>query len=351
MDWIRGERPALWRHLAGRTIGILGYGNQGRAQALNLRDNGIQHGFEVVVGARPGGAGEARARADRFECVTPAELALRTRIVVCLLPDEIHGEVLVRDVFPASLTGKRGAARAGEAPLLCLAHGFSLVFGGLVPPPEWDVVLAAPTGPGQQLRERFVAGDGLPGVAAAYQDASGVARDRALALAQGVGLLRRGIHWTTIENETVVDLFGEQAALCGGLIALTEAAFDTLVERGYPEELAYTECIEQISVTADLLSRFGPDGMRRRISPTALYGELTRGPRVINRQVRQAMAEVLDEVASGRFGREWMDDVARGRKRLRELLEKAGKHRASGTFSRLQRLRDGSSAGSSDGRP
>jgi ketol-acid reductoisomerase len=201
------------------------------------------------------------------------------------------------------------------------------------------VVLVAPTGPGQRLREAYEAGGGLPGVVAVHRDAGGEARERALAIAQGLGLLRSGVYGTTVKDETVIDLFGEQSVLCGGMMALAEAAFETLVARGFPAELAYMECVEQVAVTADLLARFGPEGMRGRISPTALYGELTRGPRIIDDQVRRTLAEILDEAASGRFGREWMEDVARGRPRLRELRERARRQAANATYARLSQRR------------
>lgn len=187
------------------------------------------------------------------------------------------------------------------------------------------------------MREEYAAGRGLPGVVAVHQDASGKAKERALALAQALGLLRSGVYVTTVVNETHVDLFGEQAVLCGGLVSLCLAAYDALVERGYPSELAYMECIQQVSVTADLLSRFGPEGFRERVSQTALYGELTRGPRIINDQVRASLADILNEIASGQFGREWMNEMGQGRKRLRKLLEEARNHPSNEVYRRLPR--------------
>jgi len=333
--WVREESAGLWGRLQGRTVGVLGYGNQGRAQALNLRDSGRSHGFRVLVGARPGGGGDRRAREDGFVPVPVEDLAPRAELLVSLLPDEIQRDVLHEGVFPAS-----PVPPPTPPPLLCLAHGFSLLYGGLTTPTHWDVVLVAPTGPGKLLRERFLAGSGLPGLVAVARDASGDAENRALALAQAIGLIRGGAYVTTVESETVIDLFGEQAVLCGGLLGLALAAYDALVERGFPPDLAYMECVQQVGVTADLLARHGPSGFRERISRTALYGALTRGPRIINDQVRRNLAEILDEVSSGRFGREWMDDVARGAPRLRQLLEAARRHPANGTFTRLTRPDD-----------
>lgn len=330
-SWVRDESPDLWRHLEGETLGVLGYGNQGRAQALTFRDVSRERRFEVLVGARAGGRGEQAARRDRFEPLTPRELGERCTFLISLLPDEAQADVLSEAIFPASWRG------AGSPPhrLICLAHGFSLMHGGLRPPRDWDVVLVAPTGPGQRLREEFSAGRGLPGLVAVHQDASGHAGEKALALAQALGLLRSGVYVTTVANETHVDLFGEQAVLCGGLVSLCLAAYDVLVERGYPSELAYLECIQQVGVTADLISRFGPDGFRDRISQTALYGELTRGPRIINDQVRESLADILSEIASGQFGKEWMDDVGQGRQRLRRLLEEARRHPSNEVYRRF----------------
>jgi ketol-acid reductoisomerase len=327
---VREERAELWNWLEGQTLGVLGYGNQGRAQALNLRDTSTEYGFQVLVGTRRGGKGEERARRDGFESIAPRDLAGRCGILISLLPDEVQAEVLSREIFS-------GTGGESSPTLLCLAHGFSLVYGGLIPPSPWDVVLVAPTGPGQLLREEYLAGRGLPGLVAVHQDATGNATSRALALAQALGLLRAGVYLTSVRDETVVDLFGEQAVLCGGLVALCLAAFDTLVERGYPPELAYIECVQQIGVTSDLLARFGPAGFRERISGTALYGDLTRGPKIINDQVRRNLADILNEIATGRFGREWMDEVNGGRKRLRQLMEEARRHPSNEVFQKLPR--------------
>ncbi|MBU1702618.1 MAG: ketol-acid reductoisomerase [Candidatus Eisenbacteria bacterium] len=348
-DWVRGDTPQAWDHLKGLRIGVLGYGNQGRAQALNLRDSGRDHQFTVLVGARPGGEGARVAGDDGFEVISMQACVQRCRILISLLPDEHQAEILSRQVFAPP--DRREAPAAGDAgsqdrtaqilnpPLLCLAHGFSLLYGGLEPPPDWDVVLVAPTGPGSRLREAFIEGRGLPGIVAVHQDAGGSAEERALALAQGLGLLRQGVYITTVENETVVDLFGEQAVLCGGMMALAQAAYDTLVKAGYPGELAYIECMQQVGVTADLLTRFGPEGMREKISPTALFGELTRGPRIINDQVRERLAEILNEAASGRFGKEWMEDVAHGNPRLDDLLKQARHHPSNAMYQKLARWR------------
>jgi ketol-acid reductoisomerase len=303
---------------------VLGYGNQGRAQALNLRDSGRRHGFTVITGTRPGGESRRRAAAEGFAPYTPSEAAHRASIVISLVPDEVQPGLLREEVFPT-----------GSGKLLCLAHGFALVFGGVQPPESWDVVLVAPTGPGARLREAFRGGGGIPGLVAVHQDASGEAMELALSLAQALGLLRVGVLSTTVWEESVVDLFGEQAVLCGGLLALAQAAFDTLVSRGFPEDLAYLECIRQVGLTSELLSRYGPAGFRARISPTALFGELTRGPRIVDDQVRRVLSDILDEITSGQFAREWLEDVAQGRARLRALLEKARQHPACQVHDRI----------------
>ena len=291
------------------TIAILGFGNQGEAHALNLRDAGL----EVIAGARPGRAAEARARALGFAAFEPAEAARRATVAAILLPDEV-----VPEVWPEL------SSALSRASALVFAHGFSLLYSDLEFQGGADVVLVSPTGPGRVLRARRERQDPLPGYLAVHRDASGKAWALAEAYAEALGL---GPLWrTTVREETEVDLFGEQVVLCGGMNALVTAAFETLVERGYAPEIAYLECVHQLTYLAELLHREGVAGLRRAISGTALFGDLTRGPRVIGAESRAALRKILDEIRSGDFAREWKAEVARGRGGLNAALEGASKH-------------------------
>jgi ketol-acid reductoisomerase len=289
---------------------VLGFGNQGEAHALNLRDSGVP----VRVGARAGGAGEGRARTHGF-AVDPLERAVRDAAVIAvLLPDEVVPELwpdLSRHMAP-------------EAALI-FAHGFNLVFSDLALTATADVVLVSPTGPGRVLRDLFVRGQGLPAYLAVHRDAGG---GWALAerYAAAIGCARARLLRTTVEEETVVDLFGEQAVLCGGMNALVTAAFDTLVARGYAPEIAYLECVHQLKYLADLLHERGVTGLREGISGTALFGDLTRGPRVVGEAARAEMARMLEEIEDGRFAREWRAEAASGRQRLASLLAASARH-------------------------
>jgi len=297
--------------LAGRPITILGFGNQGEAHALNLGDSGL----EVLVGARAGRPAEARARAHGFPTFPLEEAARRARIVVVLLPDQV-----VPEVWPG-LT-----AALPEDVTLVFAHGFNLLYSDLEFPTRADVVLVSPTGPGRILRDLYVRGEGLPAYLAVHRDRSGEAWARAEAYAVGIGCGRARLWRTTVAEETEVDLFGEQAVLCGGMNALVTAAFETLVERGYSPEIAYLECVHQLKYLADLLHMHGVSGLRKGISGTALYGDLTRGPRVIGEATRAEMARILEEIRSGAFARAWRAEVAAGGPELRALEERASRH-------------------------
>jgi len=276
-------------------IGILGYGNQGRAHALNLRDSGQ----EVTVLADPARPSAQRAIRDGF-VVRPPSDAVFLELVAVLAPDELH-RGLVEDLASAM-----AAATDPRLAALVFAHGFALVFDEPRWDPRWDVVVVAPAGPGAQLRSRYEQGSGIPALYAVHRDASGEAHVRARAYGAAIGCARAGLLQTTVRDEVEVDLFGEQAVLCGGMNALTRAAFETLVDAGYPEEMAYLECVQQLRLTAELLERYGMEGMRRRISGTARFGDRTRGPRVIGPPVRAAMEEILAEIRDGRFAREWL---------------------------------------------
>ena len=295
--------------LVGRRIAILGFGNQGAAHATLLRAAGL----EVVVGARPGGAGAARARAEGFAVHELAEAVALGNVVAMLLPDE---------ALPALWDSL--ASRLGAGQTLVFAHGFNLLYGGLALPADCDVVLVSPTAPGRVMARARERDERIPAYLAAHQDASGVAWDLAAAYAEALccGPLLR----TTVREETEVDLFGEQVVLCGGMNALVVAAWETLVGRGYSPELAYLECVHQLRFLAELLQERGPAGFRGAISGTARYGDLTRGPRIIGPSSRAAMEAVLDEIRDGSFAREWQAEVAAGGRRLEALTEAARRH-------------------------
>jgi ketol-acid reductoisomerase len=290
-------------------VALLGFGNQGGAHALNLRDAGAR----VIVGARPGRGAEARARALGFETRTLTEAVRGAAVVAVLLPDE---------VVPEAWTGFAG--QIDPAAGIVFAHGFNLLYAELPFPAAADVVLVSPTGPGREVRAVRERGATLPAYLAVHADRSGAAWAFAEDYAHAIGcapVLR-----TTVREETEVDLFGEQAVLCGGMNALVAAAFETLVARGYTPEIAYLECVHQLKYLADLLHDRGIAGLRQGISGTALYGDLTRGPRVIGEPARQEMARILEEIRSGEFAREWRAEVASGKERLlRQVGEAASR--------------------------
>ncbi len=295
--------------LAERTIAVLGFGNQGEAHALNLRDSGS----EVVVGARPGGDAEARSRLLGFPTMDLVSAASRAAVVAVLLPDE---------VLPSLWTELAAALAPGTA--LLFAHGYNLLYADLALPARGDVVLVSPTAPGRVLRALHERGETLPGYLAVHVDATGSAWDLAAAYAARLGCAP--VWRTSVREETEVDLFGEQAVLCGGVNELLTAAFDTLVEAGYAPEMVYLECVHQLKYLADLLHERGIAGARRSISATALFGDLTRGPRVVDGRTREELKRMLEEIRSGAFAREWAAEAASGGPRLRERVERAARH-------------------------
>ena len=296
--------------LSGATVAVLGFGNQGEAQALNLRDSGLQ----VIVGARAG-RGWAIAKEHGFETLSLSEAARRATVCAVLLPDESTPELWPE--IAAALQPGAGVV---------FAHGFALLYGRLAFPPGADVVLVSPTGPGRVLREVYTRGQGLPAYLAVHQDATGAAWALAEGYARGIGSHRARLWRTTVREETEVDLFGEQTVLCGGMNALVVAAFETLVERGYAPEMAYLECVHQLKYLADLLHERGVFGMRKAISKTARYGDLTRGPRVVGEAARAAMAAILEEIRSGAFAREWLDDADGSEARLARGVAASAAH-------------------------
>jgi ketol-acid reductoisomerase len=303
------------------TIGILGFGNQGRAQALNLREAG----YRVRVGARAGGRSEAEAQEAGFPVDQPAALPNSCRLVALLTPDHTHPELL------GLLAGREGLQA------IVMAHGFALRFLNPTLRAEWDVLLVAPSGPGTALRCGSAPGR-IPALIAVHQDASGLAWERTRAYAVAAGCSGEALLATTVAEEAEVDLFGEQAVLCGGLAALVRAAWETLVAKGYDPRVAYMECIHQIGLTSSMITRFGIAGMRKRISPLALFGDVTRGPRLIDAKVREQMAEILDEVRDGRFAADFSREMESGFPISRRELEASGRHPLEEAGEEVRRL-------------
>jgi ketol-acid reductoisomerase len=290
-------------------VAVLGYGSQGHAHALNLHDSGV----DVEVGLREGSASRAAAEEAGLTVGTPAEAVRDAQVVSFLLPDQVHPRVYA-EVEPNL---------AADTALL-FAHGFNVHYGRVAPPEGHDVIMVAPKGPGHVVRRLFTEGFGTPAVVAVAQDASGNAFDLALAYGVGIGAARAGMIETTFAEETETDLFGEQAVLCGGVTELVRAGFETLVEAGYQPEVAYYECLHELKLIVDLIWEGGLSGMRYSISDTAEYGDLTRGPRVVDDLVREQMRALLEEIQSGAFAREWIAEMDAGEPRLRELRAQAG---------------------------
>jgi ketol-acid reductoisomerase len=310
--------------LEGKTVGVAGFGNQGMAQALNLRDSGVS----VVVALRTGSPSLDVASREGLRCVEPGELAAAADVLSLLIPDEAIG-----GFFERHLEG-----RLGDGHSVCLAHGFTYHYGQIDIPSNVDAFLVAPLGPGRIVRELFCDGSGVPAYVAVGNDASGDAMDTALSYAKAIGCARVGVWPTTFREETEVDLFGEQAVLCGGLAWLVTRAFEVLMEGGYSPEIAYMECVNQLETLAAMVSREGPDGMRRRISKTALYGELTRGPAIIDEGCKEGMRRALDQIRSGEFAEEWIGEAAGGKKRLEKLRSEADSHPVAKAGARVRKL-------------
>ena len=286
-------------HLAGRTIAIIGYGSQGHAHALNLRESGAR----VIVGLRPGGASWARAQAAGLDVHPVADVAERADVIMMLVPDQDG-----RAIYEAGVVQ---GLRPGNT--LMFAHGFNIHYGEIVPPAGVDVTMVAPKSPGHLVRSEFEAGRGVPGLVAVHQDASGQALANALAYASGIGCTRAGVLETSFREETETDLFGEQAVLCGGVTALVKAGFETLTKAGYRPEMAYFECLHELKLIVDLMYRGGLGFMRYSISDTAEYGDYTRGPRVITDETRAEMQRILEAIQDGSFAKEWLAENRAGR--------------------------------------
>ncbi|CEJ43296.1 ketol-acid reductoisomerase [Umezakia ovalisporum] len=298
--------------LAGKTIAIIGYGSQGHAHALNLKDSGLN----VIVGLYPGSKSAAKAEAAGLTVKPVADAAKAADFIMILLPDEVQKTVYKNEIEPNLKAGN----------VLAFAHGFNIHFGQVVPPANVDVVMVAPKGPGHLVRRTYEQGQGVPALFAVYQNASGQARDRAMAYARGIGGTRAGILETTFREETETDLFGEQAVLCGGLSALIKAGFETLVEAGYQPELAYFECLHEVKLIVDLVVEGGLAQMRDSISNTAEYGDYTRGPRVVNENTKAEMKKILSEIQSGQFAREFVLENQAGKPGFTAMRRQEAEH-------------------------
>jgi ketol-acid reductoisomerase len=311
-DAILYDGDADLSNLEGKTVAILGYGSQGHAHALNLKDSGV----EVVVGLREGSSSRADAEAEGLEVLGIADAASRGDVVMILLPDEKQAEVWAAEI----------ADGIAEGNLLMFAHGFAIHFDQIQPPPGVDVGMVAPKGPGHLVRRQFTEGRGVPCLMAVHQDATGTAHDTVLAYASGIGGGRAGIIETTFKDECETDLFGEQSVLCGGATELVRAGFETLVEAGYDPRLAYFECLHELKLIVDLMYEKGIQGMRYSISNTAEYGDMTRGKRVIGPESRAAMKQILADIQSGEFAKEWIAENRAGGENFQRMREEAAGH-------------------------
>ncbi|MBV8896529.1 MAG: ketol-acid reductoisomerase [Acidobacteriaceae bacterium] len=303
------EQDGSLAPLQNKTVAIIGYGSQGHAHALNLRDSGV----EVVVGLHPGSKSAAKARAAGLTVLSVADAAKKADVVMILIPDHLQGEVYRKEIAPHLTAGKT----------LMFAHGFNIHFNEIKPAGGIDVSMIAPKAPGHRVRELFTEGVGVPALVAIAQDASGQALENALAYAYALGCLKAGVIETTFKEETESDLFGEQAVLCGGVSELIRAGFETLTEAGYAPEIAYFECLHELKLIVDLIYEGGLGYMRYSVSDTAEYGDYTRGPRIVNEQTRAEMKKILKEIQSGEFARTWLDENRTGRKKFLAMREAA----------------------------
>jgi ketol-acid reductoisomerase len=324
MSDIYYEDSADLANLEGKTVAVIGYGSQGHAHALNLKDSGV----DVVVGLRPDSASRKEAEAEGLEVLDVADAASRGDIVMILLPDEKQAEVWENEI-------KDGIAPGN---LLLFAHGFTIHFGQIDPPPGVDVGMVAPKGPGHLVRRQFTEGRGVPCLIAIHRDETGKSRDLILAYAKAIGGMRVGVIETTFKDETETDLFGEQSVLCGGATELVRAGFETLVEAGYDPRLAYFECLHELKLIVDLMYEKGITGMRDSISNTAEYGDLTRGPRVIGDETRKAMKKILADIQSGEFAKEWIAENRAGQENFQRMRSEQQGHQVEKVGSEIRSM-------------
>jgi ketol-acid reductoisomerase len=318
------EKDASLAPLENRTTAILGYGSQGHAHALNLRDSGLN----VVVGLPLDSRSRAKAEAAGLKVLACGEAASAADVIMVLTPDHVQGGLYQNDIAPNLAEGKT----------LMFAHGFNIHFGAIKPPAGIDVSMVAPKAPGHRVRELYTEGVGVPALVAVHQDASGKALENALAYAMALGCLKAGVIQTSFREETESDLFGEQVVLCGGVSELIRAAFDTLVEAGYAPEIAYFECLHELKLIVDLIYEGGLSYMRYSVSDTAEYGDYTRGPRIINEGTRAEMRKILAEIQSGEFAAAWINENNTGRKNFLALREAATGSQIETVGAELRRM-------------
>jgi ketol-acid reductoisomerase len=325
------EKDADRSLILGRKVAIIGYGSQGHAHALNLKDSGV----DVRVGLRAGSSSQAKAEAAGLKVLPVAEAAAEADVIMILLPDTEQKKVYEADIQAHMTPGKA----------LAFAHGFNIRFGRITPPEGVDVIMIAPKGPGHLVRRTYTEGGGVPALIAVEQDATGKARELALSYADAIGGTRAGVIETTFPEETETDLFGEQVVLCGGLTSLVQAGFETLVDAGYQPEMAYFECLHEVKLIVDLMYEEGIAGMRYSISDTAEYGDLTRGPRIVTDETRKEMKKILDEIVSGKFAEEWVNESDSGRANYKRLQEAGKQHPIEKTGAELRAMMPWISAG------
>ena len=317
----RDANPAV---LQNKALAILGFGSQGHAHALNLKESG----FNVIIGLYPGSKSIPVAEEKGFQVLPTGEAVRRADVIFVAIPDTKQPAVYERDIRPNLAKGKT----------LLFSHGFSIHFKTIVPPKDVDVILVAPKGPGHIVRRQFTEGKGVPALIAVHRNASGRAKQVALAWARGIGGTRAGVLQTTFKEETETDLFGEQAVLCGGASALVQAGFETLVEAGYAPEMAYFECLHELKLIVDLMNEAGISGMRFSISETAKWGDVSVGPKIIDASVKKRMKAALKNIQSGKFARDWVREYQTGYPRYNALLKKGEQHPIEKTGARLRAL-------------
>ncbi|MBM3249173.1 MAG: ketol-acid reductoisomerase [Candidatus Omnitrophica bacterium] len=310
--------------LKDKTVAIIGYGIQGRGQSLCLRDSGVN----VIVSEIEGTPNFEQAKKDGFSPVSAKEAAEKADIIQILTQDHVQAKVYKESIKPYLKKGKA----------LCFSHGFNIRFKQIKPPAKVDVFMIAPKGPGALVRRMYEEGKGVPSLVAVFQDASGNALKLALAYAKGIGATKAGVIETTFDEETETDLFGEQAVLCGGVTELIKAGFDTLIEAGYQPEIAYFEVLHELKLITDLIQETGISGMRRRVSNTACYGDLTRGPKIITQKTRKAMQKMLKDIKSGKFAREWIKENEAGRPNFNSLLKQGDEHKIEQVGKQLREM-------------